>query len=77
MGTRGATRVSGADAAAIGDGARREQGRLLGEAVAMTGRHREALIRAWSRGSRPCLIFPSDSRSSDNHAECVSVHCGP
>lgn len=32
---------------------RREKGRLLDEAVAMTGRHRKGLIRAWHRISRP------------------------
>ena len=31
---------------------RKEKGRLLDEAVAMTGRHRKALIRAWRVGPR-------------------------
>ncbi len=32
---------------------RREKSRLLDEAVAVTGRHRKGLIRAWRAGSRP------------------------
>jgi len=32
---------------------RREKGRLLDEAVAVTGRHRKGLIRAWRAGPRP------------------------
>lgn len=32
---------------------RREKGRLLDEAVAVTGRHRKGLIRAWRTGPRP------------------------
>jgi len=32
---------------------RKEKGRLLDEAVAMTGRHRKGLIRAWRVGPRP------------------------
>ena len=32
---------------------RREKGRLLDEAVGVTGRHRKALIRAWHRPARP------------------------
>src|SRR3989338_4242905 len=32
---------------------RTEKGRLLDEAVTVTGRHRKALIRAWRRPSRP------------------------